>query len=193
MTKLNKHILIPLLITSTAIAIFWIVSLSLNIVIVFVPGVIVSYILYLGTFYKQAPSPEWILPLYLLALGIQFIHFTEEYLTGFTIEVSKLLGQAAYPVDYWLVFNMVAYFVFVIGGIILFRKIRMLMIIPLFFILVAVLLNSIAHILISIYVGGYFSGLYSALILFIIGSILMKRVFDGSKVVKRNWENQNQN
>jgi len=121
-----------------------------------------------------------------LALGIQFIHFTEEYLTGFTIEVSKLLGQAAYPVDYWLVFNLVAYFVFVIGGIILFRKIRMLMIIPLFFILVAVLLNSIAHILISIYVGGYFSGLYSALILFIIGSILMKRVFDGSKVVKRN-------
>ncbi|MCP4976762.1 MAG: hypothetical protein GY931_11425 [Maribacter sp.] len=183
MTKLNKHILIPLVITIIAIAIFWFVSLKLNVVIVFIPGVIVAYLFYFKTFYKKTPNPERILPLYLLALGIQFIHFTEEYLTDFTVVVPHLLGQVEYPLDYWLVFNMVAYFIFIIGGIILFKKIKELMIIPLFFILVGVLLNSIGHVLISLYVGGYFSGLYTALIYVIIGPILIKRVLDETKVV----------
>jgi len=184
MTKLNKHILIPLVIASIAIAIFWIVSSTLTSVIVFIPGVIVTYLLYLNTFYKKTPNPERILPLYLFALGIQFIHFTEEYLTDFTIEVPKLLGQEAYPMNYWIVFNMLAYSVFIIGGIILFKRIKEFMIIPLFFILVGVLLNSIGHILIAIYVSGYFSGLYTALIYIVIGPILIKRVIDETKVVK---------
>ena len=184
MTKLNKHILIPLAIAIIAIAIFWIVSLTINSVLVFIPGVILSYILYLKTFYKKTPNPERILPLYLLALGIQFIHFTEEYLTDFTKAVPNLLGTEEYPMEYWIVFNMVAYFVFIMGGIVLFKKIKELMIIPLFFILVGVLLNSIGHILISLYVGGYFSGLYTALIYVIIGPLLIKRVFDETRVVE---------
>ncbi len=129
------------------------------------------------------------MPLYLLVLGIQFIHFTEEYLTDFIIEVPKLLGREEYPVDYWLIFNMVAYFIFIIGGIILFKRIKELMIIPLFFVVVGVILNSIGHIIISIYVGGYFSGLYTALIYAIIGPLLMKRIFDETKTIRTNNEN----
>lgn len=189
MTKLNKHILIPLVIAIIAISIFWIVSLTLNVVIVFIPGVIITYLLYLNTFYKKTPNPERILPLYLFALGIQFIHFAEEYLTDFTVVVPHLLGREEYPLDYWLVFNMVAYFIFIIGGIILFKKIKELMIIPLFFILVGVLLNSIGHILISLYVGEYFSGLYTALIYVIIGPILIKRVLDETNATQIDLEN----
>lgn len=181
MTIANKHLLIPLIIAIVAIGIFWIVSFTLNSVIVFIPGVIATYFLYLFTCYKKTPGPDRILPLYLLALGIQFIHFTEEYLTDFTIEVPKLFGGETYPMDYWIIFNMVAYFVFIIGGIILFKRIKELMIIPLFFILVGVLLNSIGHILISLYVGGYFSGLYTALIYIVIGPILLKRVLEETK------------
>ena len=180
---MNKYLLGPSVIAIIAMAIFWIVSSTLISVIIFIPGVIVSFILYINTFYKKTPNPERILPLYLFALGIQFIHFTEEYLTDFTIELPKLFGQEEYPMDYWVVFNMIAYSVFIIGGIILFKKIKEFMIIPLFFILVGVLLNSIGHILIAIYVGGYFSGLYTALIYVLIGPILMKRVFEESKVV----------
>jgi len=186
MTKLNKQLLIPLIIALIGIVTLWIVSSTLNSVIVFIPGVILSYLLYLNTFYKKTPNPERILPLYLLALGIQFIHFTEEYLTEFTVVVPKLLGLEEYPMDYWLVFNMVAYFIFIIGGIILFKKIKEFMIIPLFFILAGVLLNSIGHILIAIYVGGYFSGLYTALIYVVIGPILIKSVLDETKVTKLN-------
>jgi len=181
MILINKNKIIPLMVAIIAIVIFWIVSSTLTSVIVFIPGVIISYILYLNTFYKKTPDPEKILTFYLLALGVQFIHFTEEYLTDFTVVVPKLMGQEEYPLDYWLIFNMVAYFIFIIGGIILFKKIKELMIIPLFFILVGVLLNSIGHILIAIYIGGYFSGLYSALIYVVIGLILMKKVLDETK------------
>jgi hypothetical protein len=117
-----------------------------------------------------------------LALGFQFIHFTEEFLTDFNVEIAGIIGQEAYPVDYWLTFKMVAYFFFVIGGIFLFRKIKELMIIPLFFIVVGVILNAIGHIILSIYVGGYFSGLYSALIYVIIGPILIKRILVEPKI-----------
>jgi len=184
MIKINKPLLIPLIIVIIAITIFLFVSSTLTSVFVFIPGVIITYVIYLNTFYKKTLNPERILPLYLLLLGIQFIHFTEEYLTDFTIEVPKLLGQAEYPQDYWLIFNMIAYFIFIIGGIILFKRIKEFMIIPLFFIIVGVMLNSIGHIVISIYVGGYFSGLYSALIYVVLGPILIKRIFAETKTME---------
>ncbi len=61
-----------------------------------------------------------------MALGIQFIHFTEEYLTNFNVVVPNLLDREEYPMGYWLVFNIVAYFVFIIGGIVLFKKIKVM-------------------------------------------------------------------
>ena len=182
MIKLNKSLFIPLALVIILIAIFVIVSSTLTSVVLFIPGIIITYLVYLNTFYKKTPKPERILPLYLLALGIQFIHFSEEYLTDFTIEVPRLLGQIPYPKDYWVIFNMIAYSIFVIGGIILFKRIKELMIIPLFFILVGVILNSVGHILLSIYVGGYFPGLYTALIYLVLGPILIQRVFEETQV-----------
>ena len=181
---MNKYLLIPLIIVIIAIAVFMVVSSTLTTVLAFIPGIIITYLIYLNTFYKKTPNPESILPLYLLLLGIQFLHFTEEYLTDFTIEVPRLLGQEEYPKDYWLIFNMIAYFIFIIGGIILFKRIKEFMIIPLFFIIVGVMLNSIGHIVISIYVGGYFSGLYSALIYVVLGPILIKRIFAETKTME---------
>ena len=178
MLKREKFLLIPLLVAIVAIVLFLFVSSTLTSVLIFIPGVIVTFIFYLKTYYKSTSNPERILPLYLFALGVQFLHFTEEYLTNFIIEVPKLLGQESYPKDYWVIFNMVAYFVFIIGGIILFKQIKELMIIPLFFIIVGVLLNSVGHILLSLYVGDYFPGLYTALIYIVIGPILIKRILE---------------
>lgn len=182
MIKMDKYLLVPLILVIILIAIFVIVSSTLTSIIIFIPGLILTYLVYLNTFYKKTPNPERILPFYLLALGIQFIHFSEEYLTDFTIEVPRLLGQVPYPKDYWVIFNMIAYSIFIIGGIILFKRIKELMIIPLFFLLVGVILNSIGHIMLSIYVGGYFSGLYTALIYLILGPILIQRVFEETQV-----------
>ena len=186
MLKMKKPLIIPLLIVILLIVVFLFVSVRLSSVIIFIPGVIVTYFVFLNTFYKKAPDPEKILPLYLLAVGIQLLHFTEEYLTGFIVALPGLLGQEAYPMDYWIVFNMVAYFIFILGGIILFKEVKELMVIPLFFILVGVVFNSIAHILLSIYVGGYFSGLFTALIYAAIAPVLVQRVLEVNKNLETN-------
>jgi hypothetical protein len=133
--------------------------------------------MYFLFFSRRTPTPEKTLTFYLLLLGIQFLHFTEEYLANFETVVPAFLGQEAYSQDYWVVFNMVAYFIFILGGIIIYKRMNEYMIIPLFFILVGVLLNSIVHILVSIYTGGYFPGLYTAIVYAILGPIFVRRVF----------------
>ncbi len=174
---MQKSIYIPLLVASMAIVLLIWSSKWLPIVIVFVPGVVLAFVVYLFTFYKHPPEPGKLLPLYLLALGIQFLHFAEEYVTGFTVELPKLLGQEEYSKEVLVIFNMVAYFVFALGGIALYKKSREWMIIPIFFILVGVVFNSIAHILTTVYVGGYFPGLYTAIVYLFIAPILLKRIF----------------
>lgn len=49
------------------------------------------------------------------------------------------------------------------------------MIIPIFFVLAGVVLNGVGHVLISIYVDGYFPGLYTALIYFILWPLLLRK------------------
>ncbi len=174
---MNKDISIPVLICIVSIGAFSWVALTISTVWIFVLAVVVTYFLYINTLYREMPEPERILPIYLFALGIQMLHFAEEYLTDFVIELPAILGQEPYPLDYWLSFNMVAYFIFLLGGIVLFKKLRAYAVIPLFFILVGVLFNSVAHLGLAIYSGGYFSGLFTALIYFLIAPTLIKRTF----------------
>lgn len=179
---MKKEVLVPVLIGLVMILILIWVSSTMPVVLVFIPGVLVTFLFYMKTYFRKTPGPKGILPLYLLALGIQFIHFTEEYVNGFTVEIPKLLGQAEYPIDYWLTFNMLAYFIFIIGGIILFEKKKEYMIIPLFFIVVGVIFNTVAHILTAIYVGGYFPGLYSVLLYLIVGPLLISKIIKETKI-----------
>lgn len=166
----------PLLICITGIGIFLWVSLTLPVVLGFVPGVILTYFTYL--FLEKRPwDPHRILPMYLIALAVQFIHFAEEYLTDFTTKLPELLNQPPYPEDFWLVFNMIAYAVFVLGAIFLFQRKKEFFVIPLFFILVGVVFNGIAHVLLAAWVSGYFPGLFTALVYLIIGPLLLRRIF----------------
>jgi len=161
---------------------FWIVSLTISSVILFIPVVILSFVIYRFTFFNTCSRSDELLPLYLVAVGVQMIHFAEEYLTGFTTALPALIGAKPYPLGYWLAFNMVAYFIFILGGIVIFQKMKELMMIPIFFILAGVVLNGIGHVLLSLYVGGYFPGLYTALIYLVLGPLLMKKLFVLSRV-----------
>ncbi len=122
------------------------------------------------------PAPDQILPLYLLALSIQMLHFTEEYLTSLVTELPAILGQDPYPEDFWLVFNMSAYSLFLLGGIVLHKRIKELAIIPIFFILVGVVLNAVGHIGLAVYTNSYFPGLYTALFFLFLGPPLLKTI-----------------
>ena len=178
---MKRLIYIPLFICLLAIAIFVWVGLIISSVWLFVPATLLTLFVYLNGFYKRMPDPGRILPLYLLALSIQMLHFAEEYLTGFVVELPKLLNQEPYPEDFWLVFNMAAYAFFILGGIILFKQIRELAVIPLFFILVGVFLNPLAHIGLALYSGDYFPGLYTALAYLLLIPSIIQTFFTTSK------------
>jgi hypothetical protein len=176
MTNKNALFISSTIAIATMIA-FWLASFKMNIVLIFVPGVLLSYLVYLKTFYKKAPEPNHFLPIYLFALGIQLLHFAEEYIYDFTAKMPELLGEKeAYSTSYWVAFNMIAYFVFIIGGIALFKKHKSLLIIPIFFILVGVFLNSMGHIFLSIYTGDYFPGLYTSFIYIAMIPSLVKKI-----------------
>ena len=154
----------------------WIGSI-ISAVYLFVPAAVITFLIYLRFFYQRMPKPRKILPLYLGALSIQMLHFAEEYLTDFVVEFPKLLGQEPYPVDYWLVFNMAAYAFFIIGGVVLHKKIREFAVVPIFFILVGVFLNPIAHLGLTLYKGSYFPGLYTGIIYFFLIPFFIRVLF----------------
>ena len=175
--KWSSHIFVPIIIASVFALLFWWASKTMLSVLLFVPLIWVALFFQYKFYYKTSPNPTLLLPLYLLVLSIQFLHFAEEYLTGFNIKLPGLMDQDPYPMDFWVVFNMVAYFVFVLGAIIIFRRISQLMIVPLFFVLAAVILNAIGHVILAIYIGGYFPGLYTAIIYLLIAPFILRRIF----------------
>lgn len=180
-TRQTFH-LIQILVAVIAIILFWYSSRTITSVIIFIPGVIISYIFCLGYLKNRTTTADKLLPWYLFAMAIQLIHFLEEYKTGFIEKLPALVDQVPYPLDDWIALNMIAYAVFVLGGIVLHRRIHALLIIPVFFILIGVVFNGIAHVLLSLYVGGYFPGLITALIYIVLGPYLVRLMFkEGSK------------
>ncbi len=156
---------------------FILISNGPTLLVTFVPGVIVAYIFYFLTFYKKQPAPNKILPLYLFALGIQFLHFTEEYLTGFNHKFPALFDAPEYPIELFVSFNMFAYFLFILGAIFIYKKIKPLMMIPLFFIIYGIVGNAIAHVIFALVSEGYFPGLITALLYWVIGPIIIKTIW----------------
>ena len=187
---MNKNSVIPILISSGMIAAFTYFSSGLSLIVTFVPGVILALIFYFLTIYKKQPEPVKILPLYLLGLGIQFLHFAEEYITGFNYRFPALFNSSEYPLNTFVVFNMFAYFMFILGAMMIYKKIRPPMIIPLFFVIYGIIGNAIAHMIFCLIVRGYFPGIYTALIYWIIGPILIKRIWSETRQKNENATHQ---
>ena len=173
---MDRTIIIPTIVSLLAIGIFGWVGYIISTVWLFIPATIIAYFIYLRKAYRKMPPPEQILPLYLLALSIQMLHFTEEYLTSLVTALPAIFGQEPYPEDYWLVFNMSAYAFFLLGGIVLYKRIKELAIIPIFFILVGVVFNALAHIGLTLYTNSYFPGLYTALFYLFLAPSLLKAI-----------------
>src|SRR5215210_15193 len=84
------NLIIPALIASGAIVIFFIVHPAQR--FSFAPAMVVAFVCYLRTSYREMPKVERVLPLYLVALAIQFLHFTEEYVYGFHIRLTEIMA-----------------------------------------------------------------------------------------------------
>ena len=170
------NLVAPSLFAIIAIVIFFLVHPAQK--FIFVPAMIVAFVCYLRTSYRAMPRPECVLPIYLVALAIQFLHFTEEYLYGFPYRVSELrAGMPPFDLNVFVTFNMVAYALFILGALGIYKGVKFSMIIVWFFAIGGVIGNAIWHPLLSLRVGGYFPGLYTSFAYLIVGPILLKRLW----------------
>ena len=168
------NLIVPSVIAIISIVIFFLVHPSQR--LSFVPAMVVAFVCYLRTSYREMPKVERVLPIYLIALAIQFLHFTEEYVYGFHLRVTEIMaGMPPFNINVFVAFNMIAYCLFLLGGLGMYKGIKFSMIIVWFFVIVF-LGNAIWHSLLALRVGGYFPGLYTSFAGWILGPILLKRL-----------------
>ncbi len=148
------NLIVPTVIAIISIVIFFLIHPAQR--LSFVPVMVVAFVCYLLTSYREMPKVERVLPIYLIALAIQFLHFTEEYIYGFHLRVTEIMaGMPPFNANVFLAFNMVAYCLFLLAGLGMYKGLKFPMIIVWFFAIV-VLGNAIWHLLLTLRVGGYF-------------------------------------
>src|SRR5215467_13642136 len=72
-------------------------NIGLGFTIIVGGSAIVAYLIWLLTTYRYPVDGRKILPLYLVAIGMQFIHLTEEYVADFPDNFSALTGSHLSP------------------------------------------------------------------------------------------------
>lgn len=170
------NLFVPALIAILSIVIFFLVHPAQR--FSFAPAMVLAFVCYLRTSYRKMPDVERVLPVYLLALAIQFLHFTEEYIYGFQFRVAEIMaGMPPFNVNVFVAFNMIAYCLFLLAGLGMYKGMKFPMIIVWFYVIAGVLGNSIWHLLLTLRVGGYFPGLYTSLAGWILGPILLRRLW----------------
>jgi hypothetical protein len=169
-----RDLIVPVLIAIVAIVIFFLVHPAQK--FSFAPAMVLAFVCYLRTSYRVMPEAGRILPIYLIALAIQLLHFTEEYIYGFQFRVTEIMaGMPPFNVNVFVAFNMVAYCLFLLAGLGMYKGMKFPMIIVWFF-AICVLGNAIWHLLLTLKVGGYFPGLYTSFPGWILGPMLLKRL-----------------
>ncbi len=170
------NLIVPAIIAIISIVIFFIVHPAQR--FSFAPAMILAFVCYLCTSYREMPEVDRVLPLYLVALAIQFLHFTEEYVYGFQFRVTEIMaGMPPFNANVFLAFNMIAYCLFLLAGLGMYKGMKFPMIIVWFYVIAGVVGNSIWHLLLTLRVGGYFPGLYTSLAGWILGPLLLKRLW----------------
>lgn len=175
--QMNRNILIPTMIAVGMITIFSMLSSGLSLIVTFVPGVILAYVFYFLFCYKHNPDARDMLPVYFLGIGFQLLHFAEEHTTHFEVVFPELFHGHPYGHNLFVTFNMIAYFMFLIGGYAIYKGIKPLMMFAMFFIAYGMLGNCIGHIAFSVAVHGYFSGLYTSFLNFFLSVIILRKLW----------------
>lgn len=158
------------------VTVFSLVSSGLSLIVTFLPGVLFSYATIVLMWRNGRPLPEarLFLPVFFLALATQFLHFMEEFTTGFENRFPVLYGGAPYSATVFVQINMVSYALFVLSALAAFRfGVRKALMPAVFFVLYGTLGNAIAHPVWALMTHGYFPGLWTALLYWILGPWLL--------------------
>lgn len=178
----SRDAILPGVMTLILEATFAYLSPGLSLIVTFVPAIILAYVCYLLTSFRQMPDPSRVLPVYLVAFGVQFLHFAEEFSTGFyTRWPVEVFNAAPFELTTFVQINMVSYAAFALGAVAIYRGIKGPMLIVWFFTLMGVIGNGVLHPVYPILATGefgYFPGLYTSVSYLILGPILFSRLWE---------------
>lgn len=105
-----------------------------------------------------AAARDALLRLLLLAIALQCMHFAEEFLTGFAEKFPALVDLPAWPSGFFVTFNVFWIAVWVLSAAGLAND-RSAALFPIWFLVIAMMANGVAHPLLSLALHGYFPGL----------------------------------
>lgn len=180
----RRDLFIGTLIALVMATTFTVLSSGWSLIVTFVPGVAMTAATFGWLYRKRIPMPSAsdFLPVFVFLLAIQFLHFGEEFTTGFASAFPTLYGGAPYSANLFVVFNMCAYFVFTVACLVAFANKRWFLLVPaLFFIVYGAIGNAIAHTWWSVARGGYFPGLFTAQAYWIFGPLVLGRLLNQLK------------
>jgi hypothetical protein len=121
-------------------------------------------------------DPARVLPVYVLAVFVQCLHFSEEFSTGFQREFPKLLGSQWSDARF-AEFNLAWIAIFVLAGFGVHRRVPLAYLIVLFLAAIGGVGNGINHLLLSAIDRRYFSGAVTAPLCLLMGILLLGRLF----------------
>jgi uncharacterized protein with HXXEE motif len=137
---------------------------------------VAAVVAFLLTLIRQAPKPDpqrrdRVINLLLIGISLQCLHFLEEFVTRFNVRFPQELGLPAWSGEFFVAFNLCWTAVWILSAVGLRYNWRLAHFAVWFFI-VAMLLNGVAHPVLAIAVGGYFPGLWTSWLVGFIGVIL---------------------
>ena len=116
-------------------------------------GLILAYVVWVTARWKNDAAV--VLPSYLLAVTVQCLHFTEEYVTGFQNHFPRLFGYD-WSDQRFVTFNMLWTAIFVLAGLGIYRRVQLAYLIVLFLAFIGGIGNGISHLVLSAMYQRYF-------------------------------------
>jgi hypothetical protein len=137
-------------------------------------GLVVAYSVWAATGWNDDAAA--VLPIYLLAVAVQCLHFTEEYVTGFQHQFPRLFGDDWSDARF-VTFNMLWLAAFVLAGLGVYLRVQLAYLIVLFLALIGGVGNGVSHLVLSVGYRRYFPGVVTAPFCLLAGTALLIRLF----------------
>lgn len=142
-------------------------------------ALVIAYLLWIAARWNNNPAA--VLPMCLLAIAVQCLHFAEEYLTGFQRQFPKLIGYEWSDARF-MAFNMAWLAGFVLAALGVYRRVPLAYLVVLFLALGGGVGNGAGHLLLSATQGRYFPGLATAPLCLLAGIGLLNKLFGKTRL-----------
>ncbi|WP_205826196.1 hypothetical protein [Microbispora catharanthi] len=171
------------LVAAALIALFAYLSPGLALWLTFIPAMVIAYGCHLATTDRRLPDPSRVLPIYLIGLAWQFLHFGEEFMNGFNWRwPTQVFGANAMSLPMFVWINMISYAAFALGALAIYRGWRVPLLIAWFFAIMGAMGNAIGHPIYDLVSGDLaFPGIVTSLGYWVIGPILVYRLWTSAR------------